>query len=87
MGLDEKDYPPQNSSANKSTRNNSHHNESSNNKDSEYQVHKREEPMSSQQRTPVRPKESMRDIMYGGGIGADNENPQKVSFRVIFYLK
>ncbi len=86
MGLDEKDYPPQNSSA-KNSRNSSHNYGSSSNKDLEYQVPKREEPMSSHQRTPVRPKESMRDIMYGGGIGTDNENPQKVSFRVNLLLK
>lgn len=51
-------------------------------KDSENYPLGREEAMSSQKRGAIRPKESMKEIMYGGGIGSENENPQKVSFRV-----
>ncbi len=52
-------------------------------KDYEVQSIRRDEPMESQKRTPIKPRESMKDIIYGGGeIGSENENPQKVSFRV-----
>ncbi len=43
--------------------------------------------MESQKRTPIKPRESMKDIIYGGSeIGSENENPQKVSFRVRLWL-
>jgi hypothetical protein len=81
MGQDEQSYPKQNSSAKISQENS--YSYGSGKKSSLVQPVRREEPTSSQ-RSSIRPKESMKDIMYGGGIGTDNENPQKVSFRVQF---
>jgi hypothetical protein len=41
---------------------------------------------SSSQRTPIKPRESMKNIIYGSDIGGENENPRKVMSRVHFYL-
>jgi hypothetical protein len=94
MGYEEKSYAAQKNPASRSSNPISHsgNSQSSNRnyaqssgskKEHEVQSIRRDEPMESQKRTPIKPKESMRDIMYGGGeIGSENENPQKVSFRV-----
>ena len=94
MGYEEKSYGAQKNpvsrsnnpishSGNSQSSNRNYTQNSGSKKEYEVQTIRRDEPMESQKRTPIKPKESMRDIIYGGGeIGSENENPQKVSFRV-----
>ena len=88
LGYEEKSYVPQQSNTISHSNNRSHTQSSGSKKDYEAQSIRREEPMQTQQRAPIKPRESMKDIIYGGGeIGSENENPQKVIFRVHFDLK